>query len=349
MALIGLIGLFLTVSQASESSARKQEASSGLPSEAAKPILVRLASVERRAMSHPIHATGQLRAKSQIDLGFLVGGEVAWVGVDVGAKVRRGQVLARLDGTQMEADAERARAAADQSGRDLDRARHLEESGAVAKAILESAQTGQAVSSAQQRSADFALRHGTLIAPEDGVIDGRLIERAQTIAPGQPAFRLSGRGRGVVVRASLADRDVVGLEIGRRAHVYLDALEGESLPAKVSQIASAASPGSGGFEVEVKLDTPPRDYKSGMTAKVDIDREVRVGAIVPVSALIPGDRDGASVVSVREGLAHRLPVHVLFIEDEQAALKESLAEVKQVATLGAGMVAEGVAVQGVGP
>jgi RND family efflux transporter MFP subunit len=354
VAIIGSLGLlnrpstgpFLAVSQASERPSGKQGTAEVAPS--AKAIPVRLAAVERHALSHPIHATGQIRAKSQIDLGFLVGGEVAWVGADVGAKVRRGQVLARLDETQMAADAERARAAADQSRRDLDRVRHLEESGAVAKVALESAETGQAVSSAQQRSADFALRHGTLVAPEDGVIDVRLIERGQTVAPGQPAFRLSGRGRGAVIRASLADRDVVGLEVGRSAQVYLDALGDEDLPGKVSQIASAASLGSGGFEVEVRLDSPPRDYKSGMTAKIDIERKVTVGAIVPVSALVPGDRDGASVFAVRDGIAHRLPVHVLFIEDEVAALKEPLSEVKQVATLGAGMLAEGTAVQEVG-
>lgn len=356
-AIVGIIGLsvclsmrpLLASSQASERSSRIQSDPAVKPSGSPQAIPVRLASVERHALSHPIHATGQIRAKSQIDLGFLVGGEVAWVGVDVSAKVRRGQVLARLDETQMAADADRARAAADQSRRDLDRARHLEESGAVAKALLEAAETGQAVSSAQQRSADFALRHGTLIAPEDGIIDVRLIEPAQTVAPGQAAFRLSGRGRGAVIRASLADRDVVGLEVGRSARVCLDALGDESFPAKVSQIASTASPGSGGFEVEVKLDSPPHDYKSGMTAKIDIDRKVTVGAIVPVSALVPGDREGASVLAVHDGVAHRFPVHVLFIEDDLAALKETLPDVQQVATLGAGMLADGAAVQAVGP
>jgi multidrug efflux system membrane fusion protein len=350
---IGAIGLVLTVSAASGrkliSKAPLEAGKAELKNVLPRAIPSRLAPVERHPVSHPIHATGQIRAKSQIDLGFLVGGEVTWVGVDVGTKVRRGQVLARLDETQIAADADRARAAVVQAQRDLDRVLHLEASGAVPAAMLESAQTGYAIATAQQRSADFALRHGTLLSPDDGVIDARLIERGQTVGPGQPTVRLSGKGRGAVVRTSLSDRDVIGLEVGRRARVRLDALGDESFAAKVAQIAPATSPGSGAFEVEIRLDTPPREYKSGMTAKIEIDRVVPAGCIVPVSALVPGDRDGASVVAVTDGIAHRLPVHVLFLEGDIAALKEPLTGVKDVATLGAGMLGDGAPVLVVQP
>jgi len=345
ISIFSVIGLFYSVFAGSQ---RKTQSANSNPT-ASKAIPAQLALVERRAISHPIHATGQMRAKSQIDLGFLVGGQVDWIGVDVGAKVHRGQVLARLDETQISADAERAHAAEEQAQRDLSRARHLEESGALPATALEAAQTGHTIAAAQQRSADFALRHGTLTAPEDGVIDARLIERGQTIAPGQPAFRLSGKGKGAIIRANLTDRDVVGLAVGRVAQVRMDALGDDSYAARVSQIAPAASPLSGAFEVEIRLETSPRDAKSGMTAKIDIERNVSPGAIVPVSALVPGDLDGASVVVVRDGTAHRLPVHVLFIEGELAALKETFGDAREVATLGAGMLGEGSLVQVVRP
>jgi membrane fusion protein, multidrug efflux system len=340
--IIGAIGVVLSVSAATKGAVSSKSQTPAARADGRKaPIQARLAAVAHGPVSHPIHAAGQIRAKSQVDLAFLVGGEVSWVGVEVGSKVRRGQLLAKLDETQVAADADRAQAAASQSQRDLERARRLEESGAVAATMLESAQTGQAIASAQARVASFALRHSVLVAPEDGIIDMRLVERGQTVAPGQPAFRLSGKSRGAVIRANLGDRDVVGLGIGRRATVYMDALGDTPFAAKVSQIAPAASPGSGTFEVEIRLDHAPADYKNGMTGKIDIERKVEVGAVVPVDALVPGDEEGASVIAVEDGRARRWPVHVLFFEGEQAALKEPLSGVQQVATQGAGMLGNG--------
>jgi multidrug efflux pump subunit AcrA (membrane-fusion protein) len=143
------------------------------------------------------------------------------------------------------------------------------------------------------------------------------------------------------MRASLSDRDVVGLAIGRRATVRLDALEDQPLSAKVSQIAPAASPGSGTFEVEIRLEQAPADSKNGMTGKIDIERKVDVGSVVPVDALVPGEEQGVSVIAVADGRARRWPVHVLFFEGEHAALKEPLIGVSAVATQGAGMLGNG--------
>lgn len=57
---------------------------------------VRGAAIERASVEHPIHASGLLRAKKELDLAFLLGGEVSWVSVDVGAHVKKGQVLSLI-------------------------------------------------------------------------------------------------------------------------------------------------------------------------------------------------------------------------------------------------------------
>ncbi len=319
-----------------------------LPSKAppaSPPHPVRLAHVERGSMSHPIRATGVIRAKNELDLGFLVGGQVAWVGVDVGSNVHRGQPLARIDATQIAADADRARAAAVKARRDLDRVSALEKSGALPQATLDDAQTGDTIANAQQRSAEFALHHGVLLAPDDGVIDARLVDAGEMVSPGQPVIRLSSRSRGAVVRIYLSDRDVLGLDVGRGAVVSLDATPDETLTARVSQIATAASPASGDFEVELRLDAAPSRFKSGMTAKVEVQRVKSVGSAVPITALVPGDTSGASVVAVANGLTHRIPVHVLFFEGSDVALQESLTGVTDVATAGVLALGEGTRVK----
>ncbi len=311
--------------------------------------LVRVASVEHRAIAHPIRGTGLVRSKNEIELSFLVGGEVTWVGADVGTNVRRGQVLARIDGTQVAADAARARANADKARRDLDRVAALQKSGALPEVSLDDAKTGDAIAVAQKRSADFALRHGVLVAPDDGVIESRLVDPGEVVGPGQPAFRLSGKARGAVVCVALSARDVVGLEVGRGAVASIDALGDEGFTAKVSQIAAAASPGSGTFEVELRLDNAPKEIRNGMTAKLEIQRMLHPGALIPIAALTPGEADVASVVALDNDVARRLPVHVSFFEGTEVALDESLPGVTTVATEGAAALTNGLLVKAVKP
>src|SRR5262245_11963011 len=69
----------------------------GPPAEATPPIAVRLAPVAAGPVDRPIRGTGTVRFKSEADLSFKVGGVVSAVLVEEGAKVRKGQVLARLD------------------------------------------------------------------------------------------------------------------------------------------------------------------------------------------------------------------------------------------------------------
>jgi len=71
---------------------------------AAEPaVAVRLADVTRGPVARPVRGTGVLRLKSEVDLSFKVGGVVAAVLVEEGATVKKGQLLARLDPTEVDA------------------------------------------------------------------------------------------------------------------------------------------------------------------------------------------------------------------------------------------------------
>jgi hypothetical protein len=158
-----------------------------------------------------------------------------------------------------------------------------------------------------------------------------------------PAFRLSGKTQGTVVRVELTDRDVLGVEVGRPARVRLDAAPERAIVAHVSRVASAASPLSGGFQVDVHLDDAgPQTAFTGLTAKVVIERTAHPGSLVPVAAIVPGDDATSYVVAVESGRARKVPVHVLFLEGERVAIAETLDGLTAIATEGGLSVADGV-------
>lgn len=295
----------------------------------APPIAVRLASVANGPLDRPIRGTGVVRLKSEADLSFKVGGVVSAVLVEEGARVKKGQVLARLDPTEVDAALRQAKEGLAKAERDLARVRSLHASGALPVSEQENAETGASLARAAVDAASFNAQRAAVVAPDDGRVDRRMIEPGEVVAPGRPVFHVSGRSKGAVVRVALVDRDVLRVREGDDASVLLDARPDAPLPGKVTQIATVATPGVGTFEIEVSLDgTKPQPgareveelLLSGLTAKVEIRHVEEVAGIVPIAALVDGHGTDASVFLVDHGRAHRVPVKVAFLLDGRAAL-----------------------------
>lgn len=308
-------------------------------------VAVSLADVGRGPVARPVRGTGVLRSKSEVDLSFKVGGVVAAVLVEEGATVKKGQLLARLDPTEVDVALRQAKDGQAKADRDLDRVRRLHASGALPVVELQNAETGASLARASVDAAGFNAQRAAIYAPDDGRIDRRSIEPGEVFAPGRPAFHVSGRSKGAVVRLGLTDRDVLRVREGDVAHVVLDARPELDLPAKVAQIATVASPGSGTFDVEVRLDALPEGLLSGLTAKVEIRHDEPVSAVVPIGALVDGHGDRASVFVPDGTRAKKVAVRVAFLLDDRAALTTGLETVPRVIEAGAAQLDDGSSIR----
>lgn len=305
-------------------------------------IAVKLADVGRGPVSRPVRGTGVVRLKSEVDLSFKLGGVVAAVLVEEGATVKKGQLLARLDPTEVDAMLHQAKDGQAKAERDLERVRRLHASGALPVAELQNAETGASVARASVDAAGFNAQRAAIFAPDDGRVDRRMIEPGEVAAPGRPAFHVSGRSKGAVVRLGLTDRDVLRVREGDVARVVLDARPDLELAAKVTQIATVASAGSGTFDVEVRLDSLPQGLLSGLTAKVEIRHDETVSAVVPIGALVDGHGDQAAVfIAAPGGRARRVPVKVAFLDNARAALSSGLEADPRVIEAGASQLDDG--------
>lgn len=319
------------------------------PAEQEAAVPVRTAPVDLGPVERPIRAAGTVAAKDEWDLAFQVGGRLAQVTVHEGERVRRGQVLARLDVTELAAGVTQARAALTKAERDRARARTLAASGAIARAESDDAETAADVARARLEAAAFTLRHATLAAPDDGWVDQRLAEPGEVVSPGRPVLHVSGRSRGFVVRASLPERDVLGLAPGEAATVRLDAAPGQAIPGTVAELGRSAARGTGTYPVEIRLDaaSAPPNLLAGLTAKVEIARSVAAAAAVPLAAVQEGDGE-RGVVFVAEGdRARRVPVRIAFLQDGRAVLAAGLEGAERVITEGAARLADGAKIRAV--
>jgi RND family efflux transporter MFP subunit len=308
-------------------------------------VLVRLAPVDPGPVDRPIRAAGLLAARSEWDLAFKVGGVLARVHVREGERVRAGQLLAELDPTELVAGVAQAREVSTKARRDAARVEQLAATEVAPRVAADDARTGVAVAEATLAAAEFNLRHARIVAPDDGWIDRRAAEPGEVVGPGRPVFHLSG-GRGQVVRADLAERDAVGLAAGAPAVVVLDSRPGVELPGRVTEIAHAASRGTGTWQVEITVDgAAGAPLLAGLTAKVRIPRAVPAAGSVPLAAVVGGDGAIGAVFAVDAGRARRVPVAIAFLDGERAVLSRGVERLAAVVTDGADRLTDGAAVR----
>ena len=312
--------------------------------ERAVPV-VEVAAVQLGPLNRPLKVSGLVRSRQAQSLGFKVGGVLGNVLVEPGQTVKKGQVLATIDPVEYSASAAQARDGLQKADRDLARATALAKEGAVPKATLDDAQTAARVARASAQMAGFNERHTLLLAPTAGVVEQRLVEPGEVVAPGRPVVAFLGLERGWAVDVALSDREVAALHSGQAARVVFDALPGRTVEARLGDIARLANPATGTFTAEVVLpEDLPLTARSGLVARVEFARLEAAKSIVPLAALVDGEGKRAAVFTIEDGQAKRHPVEVMSLSDGLAGLVTELPANQPVVIRGAAELMEGSAV-----
>ena len=289
------------------------------PEAPARPALV----VQPLAAGDTVTAfAGEVRARHEPELAFRIGGKVAERSVDVGDRVKQGDVLARLDAADVGLALEGARAQLASAEADLaladaelERHRSLYERQLVSKSLYDTRVSQQHAAQARVRQARAQAAasvnqaaYAQLRAPADGVVSQRLVEAGQVVQAGQPVFVLAQDGEREVAIA-LPERVAAGFRPGRALAVELWSDPGVRLPATVREIAPTADPQARTFAARVAFDAGASRGELGQSARVYALDDARATLSVPLSAV--HEHDGAPalwVVDPATSTVHLRPV-----------------------------------------
>lgn len=305
---------------------------------------VRVAPATTGPAAPSIRTNGLLANKDEIRLAFKVGGVIRKLAVSEGERVRKGQRLAEIEQTEVNAQVEQARQAHTKAQRDATRGERLYEDKVISLEQLQDLRTQAAMAEAALNTAEFNWNYAAIVAPRDGTVLRRLAEERELVSAGTPVLVLGAQDQGFIVRTGLADREIVQVRLGDAALVRLDALPDARLNGKVTEVASAADAASGMFRIEVTLDPTELPLKSGLVAKLTlVPASASAGSrvYVPIGAIVEGDGRRARLFVLEKDRARRRDVEVAFIEGENVALATGVAAGEQVITDGAQYLEDG--------
>ena len=304
----------------------------------AEEISVRIQPVTSQSITVPVVVSGMVASKKEAKLSFKTGGVLARLLTEEGQLVRKGQLLASLNLTEISAQTSQAQQNREKAGRDLERAKRLYADSAATYEQLQNATTGFEVANSGFRIAQFNLAYSNIYAPANGRILKRFAEEGEIVKPGDPVFTFAVSGDAQwIVRVGVADRDMVRLQTGNRAQVTLDAFPATEFVATVTEIAQTADPRNGTFEVELGLQPAGKRLVSGLVAKIRLmPSDAPATPVVPIEALVEADgEDGyVYVLNADHRSVRKLPVKVGLLYRNSVAIRSGLKSTDTVITDG---------------
>jgi HlyD family secretion protein len=246
--------------------------------------------VTRGNVTMTVTATGTLSAVTTVQIGSQVSGVIARLYADFNSHVKKGQLLAELDPTplqaqveQRQADVTKAKVEAANAKINYDRQRRLVTSGLAAQADLDSAKASYDGAQAQVDQATAALsqaqtnlRYTKIVSPIDGVVVDRQYDVGQTVAASFQAptlFSIAQDLTKMQVQADVDQSDIGRVAIGQLARFTVDAYPDEEFRGRISQIRLNASVNQNvvSYPVIIEVPNPDEKLRPKMTANVTID------------------------------------------------------------------------------
>lgn len=318
--------LLLACNREAENQGQKEE----------NPRQVMTTRVESTTYRIPVRAAGLLATQAQTKLSFKTGGIVEHVDAREGRSVKKGEVLARLDLSEISAQVRQAGIGVEKAKRDMDRAANLYRDSVATLEQYQNAQSAWELALAQKEVADFNLLHSTIKAPSDGKVQKVLVENNELVGAGYPVLLFASAENDWVVRVPVSDKDIVRLSLGDSARIRMDAFPEIDFTGEVNELGNVADPVSGTYEVELRLDRSHPQFRTGYISRVEISpRHVLKDLVVPVEALIDAGDQRAKVFIATEGRAREKEVRTGMILGDRVVIREGLAAGEEVITEGA--------------
>jgi HlyD family secretion protein len=303
---------------------------------APKPAQYTTEEVDRGDITRVVSATGTIQAVNTVTVGSQVSGTIKRIYVDYNSQVKKGQLIAEIDPTLLNAQAQqteaevvssRANLAQAEAGlreavREFERQKSLFASDFVAKSALDSAETSLATARAQVESARAGIRsslatlsqrrtnlgYTRILSPVNGVVTGKEVSEGQTVAASLSApelFTIAEDLRAMQVEAAVDEADIGYVSEGMGVTFTVDTYPEDTFSGKVRQVRLSPSTTENvvTYTVIISAANPDLRLKPGMTANVNIETASAKNVLkVPNAALRfrPTTANGAKKASTSQ-------------------------------------------------
>ena len=318
------------------------------PSSNGTELLVRAYTIADRTANNPSQRTfsGTLQARYQSLLGFRVAGKIVERHVEVGDRVRKGQVLFRLDPTDFdlqiqvaESDLQAAKSQLIQIEAEERRLADLRQTRSASQSDYDLALAARDTARARLRAAENRLMmaknqrdYAQLEVDQDGLVTKIMAEVGQVVSPGQPVVQWV---HGSEMEAAISVPESMQHMLDQRsATVRFWSRPDLVVQGVLREVSPVADPTSRTYDARFTLIDPPADLALGLTATVQIDQSHEEGISVPMGAIAQVESTPIVWRIRNDGSVESVNVEILKYGSQRAVIKADLAPGEKIISAG---------------
>ncbi|WP_207536110.1 efflux RND transporter periplasmic adaptor subunit [Desertivirga arenae] len=309
-------------------------------------VTVKTEKVTRTDINLDFSSNGTFAANQDLTLSAENSGRVTKVLVDEGARVSKGQIVARIDNELLSVDVETAQASYQNALRDLERYESSFKTGGVTQQQLDNARLNVRTLQARVQAAARKSSDANIKAPISGIVNKRFIEQGSYVNPGAQLFEIVDVNK-LKLKVTANETQVVNLKLGDRVIIKSSVFPQSSFNGKVSFIAPKAD-NSLNFPIEVEVaNTTGGQLKAGMYGTAVFDFPQQAPALtVPRTAFV-GSVNSNKVYVLKNNKAEEREVTAGRILGERVEIFAGLKDGETVITSGQINLVNGAEVQAI--
>jgi RND family efflux transporter MFP subunit len=332
--LIVLVVLTKIVGKSSSSDPRRQS----IP-------LVQVEQPHRETVVYKLKFTGDVLPIQQANIFSKVTGNLDRVYADMGDRVRRNQLLALIDTTELSQQFQQASATYQNARLNYERTKELAEQNLVARQDLDNAETTMKVARANYEGAATRLDFARITAPFSGYVTKRYLDPGAVLtSTNATLFTLMDIDEMKII-VSVLEKDIPLITIGKKAVITVDAYPGKEFVGTTTRYSQAVDLSTRTMAIEIDIPNNDHALKPGMFAAVTvIVDEHRNAVTVPTQALLRDDK-GYFVLAVNNATVQRKDVTLGIEQEGHTEISSGLDGSESVITTGQQFVRDGAQVQ----
>jgi len=299
---------------------------------------VKVVEIAQADTTRKLDYSGSVRARTDMNLGFRVNGKIVERKVDIGEKVKPGDVLARIDSTDYVLAVRRSQADLDSAEKQVqttelarNRAQQLFDKNVAPKSQLEQAELSydQAVSTRDSAVSALAeaknqVAYTDLTSDMNGIVTTINADVGQVVGSGTPVITVAVDGE-KEVQIAVPEMDIAQFKVGKDVKARFWSDDALVLDGKVREVSGSADAQSRTFAVRVSLPNDPR-VLLGMTATIEAQADnTQPYVSIPLSAL--AEKDGQQIVWLVDrsaGTVHSRGIKVADFADDGVRVADGL-------------------------
>ncbi|SEW40995.1 efflux RND transporter periplasmic adaptor subunit [Chitinophaga arvensicola] len=297
-------------------------------------IPVKIMPLAKQGTAVTINASGQFTTDDEVYLSFKTNGIVNSILVKEGDRVSKGQLLATLNLTEIDAQVQKDQLAFEKAQRDYQRIVRLHNDSVATQEQLENSKTTMDQARQQLSTTQFNRSYSAIHATQDGYVLHKLVSSGQMVNAGTPVLQTNGANSAHwLLRVGVSDREWAQVKNGDKASIEVSGVTGDPLTGMVTRKSEGIDAQSGTFLIDVQITgNKPAAIAAGMFGRCHIEAGAISGSTawsIPYASLLDGNGSSGFVFVTNDNkTARKIPVTIAGMEKENVLISTGMEQAK---------------------